>query len=90
MSDDTNAITVKMPGHVLALHTVACLSNEKGFQATVAPVDRFGIVKLSADGLLLSWSTEQWAAVIPALVAQLPAEQQVQVIDAIRGVGVSQ
>jgi hypothetical protein len=89
-SDATNALTVKMPGHSLAAHTIACMADTKGFQANIEPVDRFGIVSLLADGLRVSWSTEQWAAIIPALVAQLPAEQQVQVIEAIRGAGVAQ
>jgi hypothetical protein len=89
MSDDTNAITVRAPRHVLASHAAYSLDSD-GFEAEVLPIDQYGIVKLKIPNLSVSWGAEQWAAVIPALVAQLPAEQQVQVIDAIRGAGVSQ
>lgn len=80
---------VKLPGCFMASHAVIRCANAE-FTATVEPIDQFGIVKLTADGLIVGWSAEQWAAVIPVLWAALPAGRQVQVIEAIHGAGVSE
>lgn len=80
---------VNVPGHCLASQAAYSLA-DSAFRVTVAPMDKYGIVTLQTPHLSVSWSTEQWAVVIPALVAQLPAEQQLQVLAAINGVGVAE
>lgn len=73
----------------MASHAVIRCATEDSM-AKVEPIDPFGIIKLTASGLIVGWSAEQWAAVVPALVAALPAAQQVRVAEAINGAGVSE